>query len=42
MQAVEKQRNEKYCELDNPSGELSEEFDDFEKMFAKMLADSLM
>lgn len=31
----------KYCELDNPSGELSEEFDDFEQMLDKMLEDSL-
>lgn len=33
---------EKYYELDNPSGEISEEFGDFEQMFDKMLEDSLM
>ena len=33
---------EKYYELDNPSGEISEEFSDFEQMFDKMLEDSLM
>ncbi len=35
-------KTKKYCELDNPSGELSEEFDDLEQMFDKMLADALM
>lgn len=35
-------KTKKYCELDNPSGELSEEFDDLEQMFDKMLADVLM
>lgn len=35
-------KTKKYCELDNPSGELSEEFDDPEQMFDKMLADALM
>lgn len=30
-------KTKKYCELDNPSGELSEEFEDFEQMFDKML-----
>ncbi len=32
----------KYYELDNPSGESMEEFDDFEQMFDKMLEDSLL
>ncbi|MDE7297653.1 MAG: SMI1/KNR4 family protein [Lachnospiraceae bacterium] len=32
----------KYYELDNPSGEISEEFDNFEQMLDKMLEDSLM
>lgn len=32
----------KYCELDNPSGELYEEFEDFEQMFDKMLGDALL
>ena len=32
----------RYCELDNPSGELSEEFDDLEQMLDKMLEDALM
>ena len=32
----------KYCELDNPSGELSEEFEDFEQMIDKMLEGALM
>lgn len=35
-------KTKKYCELDNPSGELSEEFDDLEQMFDKMLEDALM
>ena len=35
-------KTKKYCELDNPSGELSEEFDDFERMLDKMLEDALM
>lgn len=35
-------RTKKYCELDNPSGELSEEFDNFERMLDKMLEDALM
>lgn len=32
----------RYCELDNPSGELSEEFDDLEQMLDKMVEDALM
>ena len=32
----------RYCELDNPSGELGEEFDDFEQMLDKMLEDALL
>lgn len=32
----------KYYELDNPSGEISEEFNNFEGMLDKMLEDSLM
>ena len=35
-------KTKKYCELDNPSGELSGEFDDFEEMLDKMLEDALM
>ena len=35
-------KTKKYCELDNPSGELSEEFDDFEQMLDKMPEDALM
>lgn len=35
-------KTKKYCELDNPSGELSGEFNGFEEMLDKMLADSLM
>lgn len=35
-------KTKKYCELDNPSGELSEEFDDPKQMFDKMLEDALM
>ena len=34
--------NKRYCELDNPSGELSEEFDEFEGMLDKMLGEALM
>ena len=30
-----------YYELDNPSGEISEEFHDFERMLDKMLEDAL-
>lgn len=32
----------KYYELDNPSGEINEEFDGFEQMLDKMLLDALM
>ena len=32
----------RYCELDNPLGELSEEFDDFEQMLDKMFGDVLL
>ncbi len=32
----------KYYELDNPSGEIMEEFNDFEQMLDKMLEDSLL
>lgn len=35
-------KSKKYCELDNPSGEVSEEFSDFEEMLDKMLENSLM
>ena len=35
-------KTKKYCELDNPSGELSQEFDDFEQMLDKMLEDALL
>lgn len=35
-------KTKKYYELDNPSGEISEEFNNFEQMFDKMLEDSLM
>ena len=35
-------KTKKYCELDNPSGELSEEFDNLEQMLDKMLEDALM
>lgn len=35
-------KSKKYCELDNPSGEVSEEFSDFEAMLDKMLENSLM
>jgi hypothetical protein len=31
----------KYYELDNPSGEVSEEFNDFERMLDEMFEDSL-
>ena len=31
----------RYCELDNPSGELGEEFDDLEQMLDKMVEDAL-
>ena len=32
----------RYCELDNPSGELGEEFDDFEQMLNKMFGDAMV
>ena len=32
----------RYCELDNPSGELREDFDDLEQMIDKMLEDALL
>lgn len=32
----------KYYELDNPSGDVCEEFPDFEQMFDKLLQDALM
>lgn len=32
----------KYCELDNPSGTVCEEFSDFESMVEKMLSEALM
>ena len=35
-------KTKKYCELDNPSGELGEEFDNLEQMLDKMLEDALM
>ncbi|MDE5825777.1 MAG: YrhA family protein [Lachnospiraceae bacterium] len=35
-------KTKKYCELDNPSGEHSEEFDNFEQMLDKMLRDALL
>ena len=34
--------SKKYCELDNPTGELSEEFDEFEEILDKMLGEALM
>lgn len=34
-------KTKKYCELDNPSGEICQEFNNFEQMFDKMLEDSL-
>lgn len=35
-------KTKKYYELDNPSGEISAEFDDFEQMVDKMFEDSLL
>ena len=35
-------KTKKYCELDNPSGECSKEFEDFEQMIDKMLEDALL
>lgn len=35
-------KTKKYCELDNPSGEPGEEFEDFEQMMDKMLGDALL
>ena len=35
-------KEKKYYELDNPSGEISEEFDNFEQMLDKMFEDALM
>lgn len=35
-------KTNKYYELDNPSGEISAEFDDFEQMVDKMFEDSLL
>lgn len=32
----------KYCELDNPSGRLNEEYSSFDDLFEKLLGDSLM
>ena len=34
--------DEKYYELDNPSGTVCEEFSDLESMVEKMLTDALM
>ena len=35
-------KTKKYYELDNPSGEISAEFEDFEQMVDKMFEDSLL
>lgn len=35
-------KTKKYCELDNPSGEPGEEFENFEQMMDKMLGDALL
>lgn len=35
-------KTKKYYELDNPSGEIDEEFNDFEQMLGKMFEDSLL